>query len=114
MPHIVIECPETSRDPKSLVKNIFEAAASTGLFNAPDIKTRLYHPPYYQLGASPTGYIHITASILEGRTEEQKKALSAALFAAARPYGLEKWHITVDIRDMQKATYSKAIIQEPL
>lgn len=116
MPHLVIEYSQKLEDSISiaaLVSDGQQAMSETGLFNASAIKTRALPYRDFVLGKSHEGssnlFIHAEVRILEGRTNEQKEALSTAIFnylCAAAP---EVPEISVEVCDMEKASYSKRV-----
>ncbi|MCA0899108.1 5-carboxymethyl-2-hydroxymuconate Delta-isomerase [Microbulbifer agarilyticus] len=116
MPHLVIEYSQKLEDSISipaLVSNGQQAMNDTGLFNAGAIKTRAIPFREFVLGKSHEGssnlFIHAEVRILEGRTSEQKEALSAAIFNYLCEAAPEVPEISVEVRDMQKASYSKRV-----
>ena len=116
MPHLVIEYSQKLEDSISipaLVSNGQQAMSETGLFNASAIKTRALPCRDFVLGKSHEGssnlFIHAEVRILEGRTAEQKEALSAAIFNYLCEAAPEVPEISVEVRDMEKASYSKRL-----
>ncbi|MCK7595793.1 5-carboxymethyl-2-hydroxymuconate Delta-isomerase [Microbulbifer sp. CAU 1566] len=116
MPHLVIEYSQKLEDSISiaaLVSNGQQAMSETGLFNASAIKTRALPYRDFVLGKSHEGssnlFIHAEVRILEGRTTEQKEALSAAIFNYLCESAPEVPEISVEVRDMHKASYSKRV-----
>lgn len=115
MPHLVIEYSRQLEDTISiatLVRNGQRAMTDTGLFNASAIKTRAVPYRDFVLGNDEGGdgrFIHAEVRILEGRTTEQKEALSAAIFNSLCESAPEVPEISVEVRDMQKASYSKRV-----
>ena len=82
MPHFIIECSESIlslANPDELMRSVYAAAESTGLFASSGvggIKVRL-HP--YRHFTNVDGYehfVHVFGNVMEGRTLEQKKVLS--------------------------------------
>nr|WP_010133081.1 5-carboxymethyl-2-hydroxymuconate Delta-isomerase [Microbulbifer agarilyticus] len=116
MPHLVIEYSQKLEDSISipaLVSNGQQAMNDTGLFSAGAIKTRAVPFREFVLGKSHEGssnlFIHAEVRILEGRTSEQKETLSAAIFNYLCEAAPEVPEISVEVRDMQKASYSKRV-----
>ncbi|WP_406827955.1 5-carboxymethyl-2-hydroxymuconate Delta-isomerase [Microbulbifer sp. ARAS458-1] len=116
MPHLVIEYSQKLEDSISipaLISNGQQAMSETGLFNASAIKTRALPYRDFVLGKSHEGssnlFIHAEVRILEGRTTEQKEALSAAIFNYLCEAAPEVPEISVEVRDMHKASYAKRI-----
>ncbi len=115
MPHLVIEYSRKLEDTISIadmVRNGQQAMGETGLFNLSAIKTRAVPYAHFVLGNDEAGdktFIHAEVRILEGRTSEQKEALSAAIFNSLCESAPEVPEISVEVRDMQKASYSKRV-----
>ncbi|WP_105101496.1 5-carboxymethyl-2-hydroxymuconate Delta-isomerase [Microbulbifer pacificus] len=115
MPHLVIEYSQRLEGRISiatLVENGHRAMNNTGLFNASAIKTRALPYRDFALGNDEKGdrtFIHAEVRILEGRTTEQKEALSAAIFNSLCESAPEVPEISVEVRDMEKASYAKRV-----
>ncbi|WP_226665025.1 5-carboxymethyl-2-hydroxymuconate Delta-isomerase [Microbulbifer aggregans] len=116
MPHLVIEYSQQLEDTLSianLVTNGQQAMCDTGLFTPSAIKTRALPYRDFVLGDSREsgagGFIHAEVRILEGRTTEQKEALSAAIFTSLCEAAPEVAEVSVEVRDMDKASYSKRL-----
>src|SRR6186713_3091489 len=80
MPHFIIDCSENILSiiaPEELMDAVYQEAESTKLFADGDIKVRIKPYTHYKLGEGKSSFIHIFGNILEGRTTEQKAALSA-------------------------------------
>ena len=111
MPHFIIECSESIlslANPDELMRSVYAAAESTGLFASSGvggIKVRL-HP--YRHFTNVDGYehfVHVFGNIMEGRTQEQKKALSEKVVRALKKLLPAVDLISMNIRDFEKATY---------
>ncbi|MFD1216092.1 MULTISPECIES: 5-carboxymethyl-2-hydroxymuconate Delta-isomerase [Microbulbifer] len=116
MPHLVIEYAQKLEENLSipaLVTDAHQAMSATGLFSADAIKTRAVPYRNFVLGRNPQGsgdqFIHAEVRILEGRTTEQKETLSAAIFNCLCEAAPEVADISVEVRGMEKASYSKRI-----
>ena len=109
MPHFVIDCSENilqEKTPVLIMKTVFEAAASTELFNQKDIKVRITPFEHYQLGGDKNAFIHVFANIMEGRNTAQKSILSKKIVSALNELFPDTPIISINIRDFEKATYS--------
>ena len=111
MPHFIIECSESIlslANPDELTRSVYAAAESTGLFASSGvggIKVRL-HP--YRHFTNVDGYEHfghVFGNIMEGRTQEQKKALSEKVVRALKGLLPAVDLVSMNIRDFEKATY---------
>lgn len=108
MPHFVIDCskPVLSKiSPNELIQNVYVSAESTALFSEGDIKVRVQAFEHYTIGNSDDNFIHVFAYIMEGRTTEQKKNLSAKIISELKKVVPEIPIISINIRDFEKATY---------
>ncbi|WGL17851.1 5-carboxymethyl-2-hydroxymuconate Delta-isomerase [Microbulbifer bruguierae] len=116
MPHLVIEYSQKLEEMLSipaLVSSGQQAMSESGLFNPSAIKTRALPYQDFVLGKNHEGasdlFIHAEVRILEGRTTEQKEALSAAIFNCLCEAAPEVPEISVEVREMEKASYSKRV-----
>ncbi|MEA1989312.1 MAG: hypothetical protein U9N57_08945 [Pseudomonadota bacterium] len=131
MPHIVIEYSQDSFESKDLpsahkelglsqgmpglVNSVFEAVANTEIVNPENIKVRTYEAEFYKLGLANTGFMHAVCKTHSGKTEFQKQELSQAILNALEQIvQLTAEHsmvITVEVVEMDTASYSKRLIE---
>jgi 5-carboxymethyl-2-hydroxymuconate isomerase len=108
MPHFIIDCSEVLLEkhaPEKIMKTVYEAASSSGLFPPEDIKVRI-RPFAYSFGTfTPSEFIHVFGNIMEGRTAVQKNALSESIVAALNQLFPELTIISMNIRDFEKQGY---------
>jgi 5-carboxymethyl-2-hydroxymuconate isomerase len=109
MPHAIIE--HSGNVTGNFCTPVHQAMVASGLFDSNAIKTRSYSTNHFFVGNKmETGsFIHVTASVLEGRTVEQRKALSASLIDTLKSHFPEVDQITIDIREMNRETYGKHV-----
>ncbi len=108
MPHIVIEHSEDLPIlPQVLVDKVHEAVFSSGLFELSTIKTRAVAYQHYKLGEGKDGFIHIAASIMAGRTEQQKQQLSEHLLNCLKMYCRRSYSLSVNIYEVNADIYRK-------
>lgn len=110
MPHFIIEyahdlVPEEQLPP--MLDAVHAAAVSTALFTESHIKTRAIPVRHYRTGTGHGPFIHAQLRIKAGRSEEQKRGLSTAVLVALKSQGLQAQVITVEVVDMDVATYAK-------
>ena len=108
MPHFIIDCSATivKRIPtRQLLRLVHDTAASSGLFEAKDIKVRLRSFEEYTIGTDDCDFIHVFANIMEGRTTEQKKALSESIVGQLKALFPAVPVISMNVRDFEKDTY---------
>ncbi|GAO41754.1 5-carboxymethyl-2-hydroxymuconate Delta-isomerase [Flavihumibacter petaseus] len=82
MPHFIIDCSAnilTKVQEREILKTIFEATFSSGLFEKADIKVRVNPYSRYEVGGKPTDFIHVFGYILEGRTDKEIADLSQSI-----------------------------------
>ena len=82
MPHFVIECSKNVIHLKAVDKVIHEVhaiAEDSGLFAPEAIKVRLRAYENFSCGTDDSDFIHVFASIMDGRTTAQKKQLSKTI-----------------------------------
>ena len=118
MPHFIIDCSESVldlADPGELMRSVFAAAESTGLFASSGvggIKVRLNPYRYFTNVDGREHFVHVFANIMEGRTLEQKKQLSEMVVRTIKELLPMVEIISMNIRDFEKATYSNAVTVE--
>ena len=113
MPHIIIEHSTDGHgiafDTTHLMQALHDAAAATGVIQAADIKVRAIAYADYLVARQRDGFCHVTVSMLEGRTPEQKEAVSVALRAAMAELLPATKSLSVDVRDMDAVAYKKRL-----
>jgi 5-carboxymethyl-2-hydroxymuconate isomerase len=118
MPHFIIDCSESVlglADPNELMRSVFAAAESTGLFagsGVGGIKVRLNPYRYFTNVDGREHFVHVFANIMEGRTQEQKKALSEIVVRTLKELLPAVDIISMNIRNFEKATYCNAAMVE--
>src|SRR6187402_1984206 len=113
MPHIVIEHSSGGHggfDATALMRALHDAAAATGIVQAADLKIRAMAYDDYLVGGRRDGFCHLTLSLLEGRTAEQKVCLSEALRETMVRLLPRTTSLSVDIRDMDATAYKKRLL----
>lgn len=115
MPHLVIEYSREGHehfDADELMRALHAAAAATGVMQAADIKVRAMPYQDYLVAGQRDGFCHVTLSMLEGRTPEQKLAVSEALRTAMARLLPRTKSLSVDIRDMNAFAYKKRLLPD--
>lgn len=111
MPHCIVEYSQTLENDtciQQVMQKVFDAALSTALFDAQDIKTRaLAYTPKHIGGDQSVDFVHVTMRILCGRSTEQKQKLSETVFQAISGLFTRPVALSVDIYDIDKQTYRK-------
>jgi 5-carboxymethyl-2-hydroxymuconate isomerase len=88
MPHIIAEYSanlEDRLDVQALVDDLHQAAIDSAVAELVAIRSRAVRREHFRVadGNPANGFVHIVARMRRGRTPEQRKALGAALLAAA-------------------------------
>lgn len=118
MPHFIIDCSESIlslAEPHELLRAVYVAAESTGLFaqsGVGGIKVRLHPYRYFTNVDAQEHFVHVFANIMEGRTTEEKKALSEKVVRTLKAVLPSVEIISMNIRDFEKATYCNATMVE--
>ena len=108
MPHFIIDCSENvirMRSADEIMQEVFDAALSTDLFIASEIKVRINPFSYYNNGNSLDDFIHVFSYIMEGRNAEQKNDLSKVIVTKLNIILPEVPVISINIMDFEKANY---------
>ena len=92
---------------------VYDAADSTGLFAKNDIKVRIRPFQYFKLGENKKDFIHVFGNIMEGRSTEQKAALSKKIIQTLNELFPEVSIISINIREFEKSTYSNKSLINP-
>lgn len=108
MPHIVIECSEkvlTLQDPNELVHAVYDTVVSVDGF--PDnVMVRILPFKHFITIGSKDDFIYICASILEGRSTEQKKELSTKVVTLLKRMFPDLSKISMTFREFDRATFT--------
>ena len=113
MPHFVVEYArslEESIDLPRVMTTILEVAGDSGIMDPADLKVRAAPYDHYLLAGRPDPFIHITVSMLEGRSDSQKEDLAIQLRTALAGYLVELPSLSIDIRDMNPTAYKKRLV----
>jgi len=108
MPHFVIDCSENVirlKSAEEIMQEVFNAALSTDLFIASEIKVRINPFSYYNNGNTLDDFIHVFGYIMEGRNTDQKAKLSKAIVTKLNEILSEVPVISINIKDFEKASY---------
>lgn len=110
MPHIVVEySADAGFDIIGLMQALHNAAASTAVMQAADIKVRALPYADYLVAGKRDSFCHVSVYLLEGRTPAQKLTLSETLRTAMATLLPDAKSLSVDIRDMDASAYKKRL-----
>lgn len=110
MPHCVIEYSkdlDQTKDLNALCTALHDTLMATELWQPSAIKVRAESFKTYLAGGVIAPFIHVTASLLEGRPLSKRQALSHSLLISLRNFAPEVTYLSVEIREMNAETYSK-------
>ena len=115
MPHFVFEYAreiEQRGDITQIMDALYDAGCESGLMQPEDIKVRGLPVDFFRLRKSGESFIHVTISLLEGRSDQQKEAL--AVLAREKLSDLLPWvsSISLDVRDMNATAYKKRLLSD--
>lgn len=113
MPHFVIEYArklEASLDIDAVMEAAFEAGSESGIISAADIKIRAIAYDHARFEGGIDTFLHVTVSMLEGRSDSQKEDLALRLRELLGTRFPEVESISIDIRDMNAAAYKKRLL----
>lgn len=112
MPHVVIEYSESRLAEDvvhAMMQAAFEVCAGSGIMRAEDVKVRAVPLRNVLLQGGAKSFVHITLSMLAGRTAEQKEALAIALRARLGADYPDIDALSIDVRDMDPIAYKKRL-----
>lgn len=115
MPHMIIEYSQNitkTITTSSLLQSVHTGAQQSGLFAPTNIKSRLCAYDDYSLGEKDQNqghFIHITAKILAGRTDDQKRHLGQSILTNLQKLSLPDCTVTIEVQDTRKEIYTKFV-----
>ncbi|MGQ3671565.1 5-carboxymethyl-2-hydroxymuconate Delta-isomerase [Xanthobacter sp. TB0136] len=116
MPHLTVEYSSNIGHActPQMLRNLNTALMTSGQFEEMAIKSRAVPVDVFAIGTAEgeRGFLAARLCILSGRTAEQKKQLSEILLEALKKSFMSSGihtQITVEILDMDRASYGKAI-----
>ncbi|RYJ39128.1 putative 5-carboxymethyl-2-hydroxymuconate delta-isomerase [Flavobacterium anhuiense] len=108
MPHFIIDCSENvlrRRPADEIMQEVFDAALSTNLFIASEIKVRINPFTYYNNGNTLDDFIHVFSYIMEGRNDDQKGNLSKVIVSKLNTLFPEVPVISINVMEFEKSNY---------
>ena len=114
MPHCIIDYSADVAeqvDIEALMAAVHQGAMDSGLFPEYDIKTRASAFERHRTGQSRDSFVHVAVHLLDGRSDEQKAALSEGVLARIEPLLPRVVSVGVEIRDMHRASYRKRVLE---
>ena len=110
MPHLIIEFSRgqaAAPQVEALLDAAHRAAVASGLFEEGHIRVRASELEYFRVGGRADHFIHLQCRIHSGRDAGQRAQLSRALLAALQGQQWPAASITVEVVEMERATYAK-------
>ncbi|RNF86225.1 5-carboxymethyl-2-hydroxymuconate Delta-isomerase [Montanilutibacter psychrotolerans] len=108
MPHFVVDCSQgilQVHDEESIIARLHRVVNSSGLFEESDIKIRIHPFRIYAVGGGREDFIHTFAWIMQGRSVEQRAALSKAIVSELAEMFPLLPRIAANIAEFERATY---------
>lgn len=117
MPHLTLEYTANlaGLDVRRTLVSLNTALMDSGHFEGPDIKSRALRLSDYLVGESigAGAFAHVTLRLLSGRSSEVKADLARRLLGvladSARRNGATPVQFTVEVYDLERLSYAKAI-----
>jgi len=108
MPHFVVDCSRgvlRIHDEASIIARLHRVANASGLFEESDIKVRIRPFDTYAVGGGQEDFIHTFIWIMQGRSVEQRAALSKAIVSELAGMFPRLPRIAANIAEFERATY---------
>jgi len=115
MPHAILHHSDLGAlgvTPERLADAVFDGLEASELFDANDIKVRIVPVTHFRNGRNDYSFIHADVRIMPGRTREQKAAMADMVLAAVKALDTNVASVTVEVFDIDRATYAKSVTAE--
>ena len=119
MPHLTLEYSDNLPAPvdvAALFARLHAALAEAGPFALAQIKSRALPHATFRVGAGApeSVFVHLTVAILTGRSVEDRRRIGERMLGLLREAFARAWDerpcdVTVEVREMQRETYVKAM-----
>jgi 5-carboxymethyl-2-hydroxymuconate isomerase len=109
MPHLILDLSPgvlKLRSPEELIREVHDTAEASGLFAKGDIKVRIRSYEHYTAGGTQNDFLHVFGHIMQGRTVEQRKALSVSIIKRLKELLPDVPVISMNVIEFEKATYT--------
>ena len=93
----------------TLMREVYCATHSSGLFSSDDIKFRAIPYAYYAAQNEQQSFIHVVLKILSGRTLEQRSLLSCSVLEMLDKLTLTQVSLTVEVIEIEGDSYTKVV-----
>ena len=108
MPHFVVDCSQSilqSQAEEKLIARVHRAAKSTNLFDEGDIKVRVNPYSVYSVDNKDESFIHVFASIMEGRSSDARADLSKLIVSELTSMFPYVRNVAMNVAEFERATY---------
>lgn len=108
MPHLIVDCSQEIlqiHDEETIITRLHRVVNSSGLFEESDIKIRIHPFETYAVGGGRDDFIHTFTWIMQGRSVEQRAALSMAIVSELTEMFPLLPRIAANIAEFEQATY---------
>ncbi|GAC19304.1 5-carboxymethyl-2-hydroxymuconate Delta-isomerase [Paraglaciecola arctica] len=108
MPNFVIEYSGSLTqqiDADTLMDKVFEGAKDSGHFPPEAIKIRIEPRANFRLHDKYKDFLHVSAHILSGRSDQQKIEISNAVLTPLKTLGLSSVFVSVEVVDIHRASF---------
>lgn len=109
MPHFILDCSNDvfeRHSQNTVMDAVFDTAQRSGLFAVEDIKVRVRTFEEYRTGTGRKPFVHVFAYIMEGRSTQQKAALSRDMVQTLLDLFPDIDIVSLNVMDFEKATYN--------
>ena len=109
MPHCILECTKSvaAQVPvERMMRAVHDAALASELFTVGDVKIRVLVHEHSLVGGLDADFVHVFAYVLTGRSEADRKKLSAAMVRGLAALLPQVQAVSCDVREMDRATFS--------
>lgn len=108
MPHFIVDCsPQVLalQPAENILREVHAVAEEAEIFNLADIKVRIRSFANYSVAGGNDEFIHVFAYIMQGRTVEQRSALSRAVVGRLMALLPDVPVVSMNVSEFEKATY---------
>ena len=109
MPHFILDCSPNVlvvQAPDALIREVHDTAEASGLFGKGDINVRVRAFEHFTVGGSNKDFLHVFGYIMQGRSEQQKKALSVTIVKRLKELLPDVPVISMNVMEFEQATYT--------
>ncbi|WDE14171.1 5-carboxymethyl-2-hydroxymuconate Delta-isomerase [Thalassomonas haliotis] len=108
MPHFIVDCAAellTLQPEEEIMRRLHLSALESGLFKESEIKVRINPYSRYSTGGTHEPFLHVFASIMQGRSCQQKAALSKQMVTELVAMFPGLVNIAMNVSEFEKSTY---------